>query len=88
MTDEQVSTTSEVRKCIGALIQKLGPRVWFDTRADFAQKLQSKYGAVESEKYVLYHIMIGGSPGEAPLFDFPEPDSIYIWLKNQLNPTE
>lgn len=88
MINEQRLILSEVNKSIGVLMEKLGPRIWIDSRADFAQLLQSKYGIVECEQYYLFHVMIGGSPGTTQFFDFPEPHSIQTWLSNQLDPTE
>lgn len=89
MNNEQLRIISEVEGYIESLIKRVGTRAWFGRRADFVEKLYSKYGAAESGKYFLYHTMLGGGgPGETDLFDFPEPDSIYGWLKSQMNPTE
>lgn len=84
MSNEQKLILSEVNRSIGVLMEKLGPRVWIDSRADFAQELQSKYGVVECEQYYLFHVMIGGGPGTTQFFDFPEPDSIQKWIERRL----
>ena len=42
MISQQEQLVAEVKQQIRILIDKLGARIWFDSRASFAQTLKSK----------------------------------------------
>lgn len=45
---------------------------------NYALGLQENYP--DCDKYAMFKVLIGGDPSSCPKFDFPEPDSVAIFL--------